>query len=234
MDRIRLRKLIVVVVLSMLILVGAAVFFYLQTNKDSGVGIKGYPQEVASLPEEARQNIENSLKDIIKKNNQGINYTLVKDATVREGSVKYDNGKRGQYAGSFIVDIASLKQSYILSYKYSTRGDPFTAGYPFLAQCPAPEDLIYGDFNCSNLQFSNSQGDGLSDKFVHDTAYYSLVPKDDKTIIITVKLNHTEHTDKFFRQYIADAKKWFNNQVESTEDYIFEYRDTNNNVVVIE
>lgn len=75
----------------------------------------------------------------------------IKDIVIRKGSFsqKYDK-TTNVYTVNFIVDIASLKQSYDVSYQWQ-EGSAYNQTvneYGTQVTCLAIDKLIYGDFNC--------------------------------------------------------------------------------------
>ncbi len=130
-----------------------------KTNKNQFgeyITIQNYDQKVKNVSSGVKDAIQTSLYKIVKKNSADtFNASTVGDATIRESSdsQKYDASKL-VYSGNFIVDIASIKQSYQAQYSYSPSNTIDVGGSPVVLSCPSTDKLKYGDFNCKDA-FSN-------------------------------------------------------------------------------
>lgn len=79
---------------------------------------------------------------------------VIDDAVVRDGSyqqsiIDYD---KMIYRTTFIVDLPSQKQSYVVDDRYSPLPPEQTGlvDYTTLVLCPDKSQLIYGEFNCTD------------------------------------------------------------------------------------
>lgn len=130
-----------------------------QTNKNQFgeyITIQNYDQKVKNVSSGVKDAIQTSLYKIVKKNSADtFNASTVGDATIRESSdsQKYEASKL-VYSGNFIVDIASIKQSYQAQYSYSATNTIDVGGNPVVLSCLSTDKLKYGDFNCKD-SFSN-------------------------------------------------------------------------------
>ena len=91
-----------------------------------------------------------------------LNYTLglngvnraVTDAVIRDGSYRQQitDTEHMIYETTFIIDIPSLKQSYSVIDKYSPlpMEESGLTDYTTLVLCPDADDLIYGEFQCTD------------------------------------------------------------------------------------
>ena len=63
------------------------------------------------------------------------------------------NKETNEISNSFIVDIASIRQSYFVKYSYTTNASQRNdyANSPFLITCVPTDKIIYEDFNCKEL-----------------------------------------------------------------------------------
>jgi hypothetical protein len=98
--------------------------------------------------------IKNNLYKVILMN---LDYTIkaddIKDITIRTGTFDqtYDE-KTNVNTVKFIVDIKSLKQSYQVSYQWSSnKNNDNLAEYGTLVTCLPTNLLKYGDFNCKDM-----------------------------------------------------------------------------------
>ena len=86
----------------------------------------------------------------VAKNVEVFGELMITDAVIREGSVAEDNSDDEVMFVSFIVDIASLKQTYNVTNNWSVGPDEIF-DYMQVVACPKPEDLRFGPFeNCLN------------------------------------------------------------------------------------
>lgn len=154
---------LVAIGIAVLALIGIALFIVdSQLNKNpygDNVAIKNYDQKVKNLPNDYKNLFSAMLFEAVKVNLPDVKPGDINGGTIREGSDTQQEVTTGrQYAGSFIVDIESVKQSYRVQYEYSSNpGDGFSSGYPLLVSCLEKDELIYGDFNCKDKQTENSQ-----------------------------------------------------------------------------
>lgn len=159
----------------------------------SEVLIKGYDDNVKNLSTDYENLIMAELSGVIKLNTKdGESVANVKDATLRDGSAQQEYSEEFSiYRGSFVVDIESLKQSYLMTYTYSR--DPDSAalgGYPVLASCLPVDQLKYGDFSCKDIETEES-GDlnPITTILPYSTLSYSIrAVHDDDTIRLVVTL----------------------------------------------
>lgn len=178
----RLRNIIIVgVVVFVLIGIGLTIASILSNQNPYGKAIKiqNYSAKVKNLSKDYENNISSALYDIVNLNREDeFEGRDVKDAFIRDSSeVQNEALANVRYQGSFIVDIASLEQSYKVQYSYSTReNDPFIAGYPILLSCVDKADVKYENFDCKDLVSRSEESDGttVSDPLINSLPYSTL------------------------------------------------------------
>lgn len=155
----KVRSLVIGVVFFLILTIGISILLYMNANKNQfgdHIPIKNYDQVISNLPKLYKDSISSSLYDIVEYNSTGKSedeLRNIKDAFIRENSSNQQVIKSNvQYAGDFIVDIPSIKQSYQVQYTYSNDpNDPILSGYPILVSCLDTAELIYGNFGCKNI-----------------------------------------------------------------------------------
>ena len=118
------------------------------------VVINNYADYVKNLSREEQLFIQQVLYDAIVKNNTGV-ITIPTDVIIRSGSYAqtYDEST-SIYRTSFLVDIASLKQSFRIENIHSPlprEESGVSHSYSSLALCPSQSELIYGSFDCRDI-----------------------------------------------------------------------------------
>lgn len=127
--------------------------FFLQPHNKYGseIGINNYDKYISNLPTDRRDAINSNLYNIVELNLKSGNASI-NDATIRENSNVEDyNKETNTRLGSFIVDIESVKQSYLISYNWTSDNNNINvSGYTATITCLPLEKLIYGDFGCKD------------------------------------------------------------------------------------
>lgn len=175
----RKQKIIIIsVVLVFIALFGLLFFFQPNNNYGKGIAINNYDKYVSNLPADSRNSINTAIYKIVK-NNLKTSDINVSDATIRKGSATYNyNASTNVNSGSFIVDMQTIKQSYLISYEWSSDDTNVNlSGYTSAASCLPANELIYGDFNCVD-SFSNSitniNRDPILDHLPYSTFNYTV------------------------------------------------------------
>ncbi len=201
---------------------------------DNGVAIQNFDKLVKNLPKERKDAVFAALYEVVKLNNSG-EVPDITDAIIREGSeVQTPAGPR-QYSGSFIVDIASLRQSYLVQYAYSPdANDHFMTGYPLVVSCLPADKLIYGEFDCKNPGFIDSTP---IDPIVYILPYSTLSyevraltspadPNGKTTLKITLFLSDADYRtgkDAAIESYKQQALSWIRSQGFNPDNYLLQY-----------
>lgn len=118
---------------------------------DLVVTINNLNTYATNIPQNEVDFINDQLSRTVSLN--GINHPIT-DAVVRDGTYNQtviDNNNM-IYQTTFIVDIPSIKQSYVIENIYSPLPKEQTGliDYTTLVLCPASEQLIYGEFDCTD------------------------------------------------------------------------------------
>lgn len=176
-------RIIIVIAIAVFVLLGIgltiASIVANQNPYGKAIKIQNYGAKVQNLSKDYENNISSALYDIVNLNRDDeFEGRDVKDALIRDGSeVQNEAQANVRYQGSFIVDIASLEQSYKVQYSYSTReNDPFVAGYPILLSCVDEADVKYENFDCKDLVSRSEASDGTtkSDPLINALPYSTL------------------------------------------------------------
>lgn len=194
--------------------------------------IKNYDQTIDTLPEDYKHLFTATLHDMIELNYSGeLSITSVSDAVIRKDSNKEAVSTEAEHAGSFIVDIASLQQSYLVQYEYSSNpNEAFTSGYPILVSCLETSELIYGDFECKEMYSQNFEElDPIFDVLPYSTLEYQLSANEDSdgdvTILIELYITDADkdNEEAVVELYKSKALAWLKSKDFDSNDYIIEY-----------
>jgi uncharacterized protein YxeA len=152
--KILLVALVVIFIAIIIALIVAAVNNSSTKNQyGSFIKIQNYDQKVKHLTSTMKDAMQSSLYKLVKKNStEGFEASTVKDAYIRDSSdtQTYDSYKN-LYYGTFIVDMASIKQSYAVQYSYSTTNTLDLGGSPIIFSCLPKDKLRYGEFDCKDF-----------------------------------------------------------------------------------
>jgi hypothetical protein len=224
----------VTVVLAMLILI----IFFAIPNSTNPYGeelkIENFSGLVKNLPTERRDAIFSALHTIVTLN--GINEeqaSTINDAVIRTDSAKqsYDV-KNDIYNGEFIVDIESIKQSYLVRYFYAAKDSVAKiGGYSLLMLCLPVDQLKYGDFNCKETLAAESEGiDPIIQYLPHSTLSYQINSRtgDDGKVTLTIQLLLTEADRRTGEQaavdiYKSEALDWIRSKGLDPNNYTINY-----------
>lgn len=151
------KKLIIVtsciIAVFLVVVIGISFLLGQKTENQFGkfITIKNYPDKVKGIANEVRDATQTYLYNVVVMNidTSTTNASTIKDALIRDGSNSQKNEK-GVYTGDYIVDIASIKQSYQVTYLYS-KDDSKMGGNPIVVSCLPKDKLIYGEFNCKDI-----------------------------------------------------------------------------------
>jgi sulfur relay (sulfurtransferase) DsrF/TusC family protein len=118
--------------------------------------------------------IKHSLYELVQRNTkEPIKSNSIDDVMIRDKSYnqKYDEKNHTHYV-EFIVDIASIKQSYLVNYQWSSATateDDGIAQYGNMVSCLPDDQLKYGTFHCQDLM---SDMGGSEPRLVVSWAYH--------------------------------------------------------------
>ncbi|PID33179.1 hypothetical protein CR969_02045 [Candidatus Saccharibacteria bacterium] len=156
----RLKYLIISIIIFLLIVI-VSVVFYLSQPKENPYGeeltisnLSDYTKGKFQDPDALNKIKHELFKQVKRNSNTDIQNDSVKDIMVRDGSFSqtYDNSRKYNLV-EMIVDIESLKQSYLVNYEWAGEGgkDDGFGQYGILVSCLPVDQLIYGDFDCQDL-----------------------------------------------------------------------------------
>jgi hypothetical protein len=234
----RAKKIALVVLLAVTVIAITVLFIVFAPKGTNPYGnevlIKGYNNTVKNLSDNYEKLIMAELYKVIRLNaKEGDSVPSVKDATLRDGSAQQEYSEEFSiYKGSFIVDIESLKQSYIVTYTYS-RDPNSTAlgGYPVLVSCLPAEQLKYGDFSCKDIETEESADlNPITTVLPYSTLTYSIraVNNDDGSVRLVVTLSITEADRRSgeaaaVAAYKEEVLSWISSQGFNPADYDIVY-----------
>jgi|GEM_PF-1519802 len=199
------------------------------------VCIVGYDKLIPDLPSDRRKALDETLYKIIKRN-LGSDDFSVKDAIIREDSVdkNFDLDININY-GSFIVDIKSIKQSYLMRYRWSSDWqNRHLAGYNATAECLTDDKLKYGDFDCED-DFSKSNNNLERDPIIKHLPYstfnYTISANTDKKGEVELNVKMTLFSadtrdggrDEAISKYKSEVVEWVKNTGLNPNNYPINY-----------
>ena len=247
-NRVRIVIVISAIVLIILAIVLSIIGFTVNKNPyGESIKIQNYSAKVKNLSNDYENNISAALYDIVQKNSDSkVNGAEVKDALIRDQSeVQNEVLRQQRYQGSFIVDIASLKQSYSVQYAYSTRAnDSFVSGYPILLSCLDEKDAIYKDFKCKDLveTEASTKQDALVNFLPHSMISYSLkADLSSGSLVLYATLNipqsdlkgdaaANQETVRMYKKLVTD---WIRSQGFDPATYTINYNYTDNGEIIL-
>lgn len=230
------QKIILILVIIVFITIFILLFFLQPTNKyGDGINIKNYDKYISNLPTDRRDALNSTLYSITKRNLKSDNLNIG-DATIRDGSVEYNYDQATNlHSGSFVVDMQSIKQSYSMSYVWSSdTNNTNLSGYTATASCLTPDKLIYGDFPCED-DFNNSKynknRDPILDSLPYSTFNYTITAtiNNDNTTSLDVKIflysSDTQNggREASINKYKAEVTDWIKSISLKPEDYSINY-----------
>lgn len=110
--------------------------------------ITNYDTTVKNLPTQRKNYASKML--LYTLNDNGVS-TIPTDVTIRDGSYSQTvNTDTMTYYTTYIVDIPSIKQSYRITDQYSAIDNYDPTSYATVVTCLNQDELIYGNFNCSD------------------------------------------------------------------------------------
>lgn len=230
--------IIIVIVLITIIAIAVASIVYISSNKRNSYGGE---LQIANLDEvtngrpsdqDTLEYIKYDLYRVVNKNNTPpVESNSIKDILIRENSFQQNQDTiKGVNDVSFIVDIESLKQSYLVSYQWSIGKDRSNLDeWGTVVKCLPIEQLIYGDFNCKDMFIElDSPSDPILKHLPYSTADYSVVldPSTEKTLKATIRTTAADerfNSDLAIKKYKADLNDWITSIGLNPADYKINY-----------
>ena len=137
-----------------IIILGFILAGLLRTNPyGKEIRIDNLSSVYTNMPQSQKDSIYSGLYNVVKLNVPEGYEIPESGAVVRNGTSKQEfDEETNIYTGEFIVDIASIKQSYRVWFEWSPYGNnPYLGGYAVVVTC-LPQDLqIYNSWTCKNL-----------------------------------------------------------------------------------
>lgn len=202
------------------------------------IKIQNYDAKVKKVSSDVKDAIQSSLYNTVKTNTaDDFNPATVKDAFIRDDSEtqSFDTTTK-VYNGSFLVDMASIKQTYQVQYSYSTSNTIDTGGSPIIITCPNTDQLKYGAFPCTDLSSAQSNPEDILLQYLpYENFSFKLSP--DATsgkLVINATLDIADSdygtTPAEHAQAVADYKgyivEWLNTKTIDSSKYTFKYNYT--------
>lgn len=230
------------------ILLVTVVFLLTQKNENQFgkfIKIQNYDTKVKNLSSDMRDSMESYLYNIVVKNLEDeTKASRVGDAMIREGSDSQEYTQQTQvYNGTFIVDMQSIKQSYNVQYVYSTNDTKLVEGNTVVISCLPADQLIYGDFNCTDFVSEQSgDTDVLMQYLPFQNFTFSITPDatQGEKLVLIVELDIPEidlsgsaqsraETVKLYKGEVVD---WIKSKGANPADYTIQYNyDNSGNLI---
>ncbi len=227
------QKIILFFAVVIFIVIFILLFFFQPSNKyGSFINIKGYDKYIPNLPTDRKDSLNNTLYNITKANLKSDKLNI-NDANIRDGSVNYSYDEQTNINyGSFIVDIQSIKQSYLMSYEWSSDSlNNNLSGYTATASCLPSDKIIYNNFNCEDSSSFDNKKDPILDYLPHSTFNYTVTANiDDKNktnlnvdIILYSSDTRNNERDSSINKYKAEVVDWIKSINLNPDDYTITY-----------
>lgn len=124
---------------------------FVVNQKSNQIIIGNYDEYTKSLPKDRRLAINTQLYNLIKSSSPDKDIDI-NDAVIRKGSyTETFNELENTYSSTFIIDISSIKQSYMVLFNWSKNTNVILKGDNLKFSCLPKDKLIYGEFNCSEI-----------------------------------------------------------------------------------
>lgn len=225
----------VILLLGLLFITIFVLLFFLQPSNKYGneIGVNNYDKYISNLPTDRKDSINSTLYNITKNNLKSGNPNI-NDATIRDKSVDYNYDKTTNvHSGSFIVDMPSIKQSYLISYEWSSDSNNGNlSGYTAAATCLPSDKLIYGDFGCKDdfTPKNNTNRDPILGYLPYSTFNYSITANNDSgkislNVSIFLYLSDTRDggKDASISKYKSQVINWIKSKKLNPADYTIYY-----------
>lgn len=129
-----------------IIALGITFFIYQLNNKSSNITITNWDEYASNVPNGYKQSAEQTISNILIKYNKAP-ADLQADAIIRSDTY-YNNEDEGNYNVGFIIDIASLEQSYKVGFDY-TASTSKNSEFQVDVSCPSYTQVIYKNTKCA-------------------------------------------------------------------------------------
>jgi hypothetical protein len=195
--------------------------------------IGNYDKYVKSLPQDRRTAINEALYNIVKSSPASKKADVVKDAVIREGSYTESYNKSSNiYSSTFIVDIASIKQSYKVIFSWSKNANTVLNGDVLRFDCLPKDQLKYGDFKCNEiLNIPTISSDPILQYLPYSTFNYkiTIASTADKKIRLNIRIYlyssdiSNGNSDQAIDQYKKESTAWIQSKGLNINNYSIDY-----------
>jgi len=215
----------------LIIIIATIIDFAIRNNNrlKQEMPINNFNKIVENLSSNDRLAIEQNLRWTIALNWNGGDVPPVSDAIIRDNSYKQFT-QDGQFRTTFIIDIPSIKQSYLAT-KISSEEVETTGDYTNLITCLPPNDLIYGDFNCRDRlseELGLSRADPITSLLprMTDNSRVALVDYDSRNrgnlaveIYVPMSISPGTDTLNFISNQLNEVREWIKSNGINPDDY---------------
>lgn len=219
------KRLVVVTAIAAIVIIVSIIMVLFARQTDKQIIIKNYDEYAKLLPQDRRDAINKALYNIVKSN--------ANDAAIRKDSYTetYDDSNK-IYSSTFIVDIASVKQSYKIIFTWSKDNNFVLKGDNLRFDCLTQDQLIYGDFNCSEvLNIPKISNDPVLDYLPYSNFHYTITLNDstgnkvelDARIFIYSSDTRGSSKEQAVKKYKAEIASWFTSKGLDINNYIINY-----------
>lgn len=178
------KKATLLLISGLVLLIGIIALISVLTQKSENqfgkfIKIQNYTEKVKNLSGDMRDGMEASLYNTVVKNiDASKDASTVGDAMIRDNSdLQNYSSETTIYSGSFIIDMASIKQSYRIQYSYSNNEETIVGGSPIVVSCLPKELLVYGEFPCTDLASEQAVDDGVILQYLpYENFTFSITP----------------------------------------------------------
>ena len=240
--------LIIIAGLGGLVLVIGLISFLLKGDENQFgkfITIQNYSAKINNMPGSVRDATESYLYNVVVMNvDESVNASKISDAKIREDSNTQDYS-RNVYTGSYIVDIESIKQSYGVTYTYS-QDESELGGNPIVVSCLPKEDLIYGEFKCTDIvSKQEAPNQDIMRYLPYENFSYKITPDATQgdTLVLVVKFDIPQSDLKgnaasraeVIAMYKKEVTDWILSKGVDPDKYILQYNyDDAGNLIVEE
>lgn len=231
------KKRIIIILAIVFVVVGVVTLIWFLMQKDTNqfgkfIKIQNYSSKVKNLPSSVQDATQSYLYNVVVLNvDKSVQPEKIPDANIRDSSDS-QVFEKNIYKGKYIVDIASIKQSYQVEYTYN-RDPNVIYGNPIVVSCLPKEKLIYGEFNCKDIVSSQSNKEDPIMRYLPYQSYsFSIRPDTTQgSLILNVNLTipdmdlkgTTESKTKTIARYKNDVQQWIKSKNLDPANYTLKY-----------
>ncbi len=184
-------------------------------NREPEFAINNLSTYAKNIPSDTKRTLLSTLYKLVQENTTGDIPTT--GAMIRDGSFSsdYDKETKSTYA-KFIIDISSLKQSYLAQYEWSDNNtlDNISSTSVMVSCLVSQKDIIYKDFHCKD-EFSFDADVDDPYLYIIDKLPYSLDSSANTTF--TIDRNDNKSLKIFLDKCDATTQKIV---IQETKDWI--------------